>query len=55
MTDKSRDVKYEQLYAQAMHALHQHEPYYFGPEETKQILDWNQRFTVKTAEPSPRA
>ena len=45
----STPPNHEQLYAQAMHALHQHEPYYFGPEETKQILDWNQRFTVKTA------
>jgi hypothetical protein len=45
----STPPNHEQLYAQAMHALHQHEPYYFGPEETKQILEWNQRFTVKTA------
>ena len=32
-----------------MQALHQHEPYYFGPEETQQILAWNNRFSMKTA------
>ena len=47
--DVSTPPNYEQLYAQAMQALHQHEPYYFGPSETQQIMEWNRRFNVKTA------
>jgi hypothetical protein len=47
--DVSTPPNYEQLYAQAMNALHQHEPYYFGPEETQQIMEWNSQFSVKTA------
>ena len=45
----STPPNYEQLYAQAMRALHQHEPYYFGPSETQVIQEWNRRFSVKTA------
>ena len=47
--DVSTPPNYEQLYAQAMRALHQHEPYYFGPAETQEIQEWNRRFSVKTA------
>ena len=47
--DVSTPPNHEQLYAQAMQALHQHEPYYFGPVETQQILEWNRKFGVKTA------
>jgi hypothetical protein len=47
--DVSTPPNYEQLYAQAMRALHQHEPYYFGPAETQQIMEWNRKFSVKTA------
>ena len=47
--DVSTPPNYEQLYAQAMRALHQHEPYYFGPADTQQIVEWNRRFSVKTA------
>jgi len=47
--DVSTPPNYEQLYAQAMRALHQHEPYYFGPAETQQIMEWNRQFNVKTA------
>ena len=47
--DISTPPNYEQLYAQAMQALHQHEPYYFGPSETQQIMEWNRRFSVRTA------
>ena len=47
--DVSTPPNYEQLYAQAMQALHQHEPYFFGPVETQQILEWNRNFSVKTA------
>ena len=47
--DVSTPPNYEQLYAQAMRALHQHEPYYFGPAETQEIMEWNRRFSVKTA------
>ena len=47
--DISTPPNYEQLYAQAMQALHQHELYYFSYEETQQILEWNKRFSVKTA------
>ena len=47
--DVSTPPNYEQLYAQAMRALHQHESYYFGPTETQEIQEWNRRFSVKTA------
>ena len=47
--DVSTPPNYEQLYAQAMQALRQHEPYYFGPDETQQIIEWNKRFSTKTA------
>ena len=47
--DVSTPPNYEQLYAQAMQALHRHEPYYFGPAETQHIIEWNRRFSVKTA------
>ena len=47
--DVSTPPNYEQLYAQAMQALHRHEPYYFDPGETQQIIEWNKRFSVKTA------
>lgn len=47
--DVSTPPNYEQLYAQAMQALHRHESYYFGPTETKQIIEWNKKFSVKTA------
>ena len=47
--DVSTPPNYEQLYAQAMRALHQHEPYYFGPAETQEIMEWNRKFSVKTA------
>lgn len=40
---------HEQLYAQAMHALHQHEPYFFGPEETEQIILSNRQFCLLSA------
>ena len=47
--DVSTPPNYEQLYAQAMRALHQHEPYYFGPAETQEIMEWNRKFSLKTA------
>ena len=47
--DVSTPPNYEQLYAQAMQALHQHEPYFFGPAESQQIMEWNKRFSVRTA------
>jgi hypothetical protein len=47
--DVSTPPNYEQLYAQAMQALHNHEPYFFSPAETQQIMQWNQKFSVKTA------
>ncbi len=47
--DVSTPPNYEQLYAQAMQALGQHEPYFFGPEETQQIMESNRRFGMKTA------
>ena len=47
--DISTPPNYEQLYAQAMRALHKHEPYYFGPAETQEILEWNRKFSVRTA------
>ena len=47
--DVSTPPNYEQLYAQAMQALHRHELYYFGREESQQIMEWNKRFSVKTA------
>ena len=47
--DVSTPPNYEQLYAQAMRALHQHEPYYFGPEATQQIIESNRKVSVRTA------
>ncbi len=47
--DVSTTPNYEQLYAQAMHALNQHESYYFSAQETQQILEWNRKFSVKSA------
>jgi hypothetical protein len=47
--DVSVTPNYEQLYAQAMRALHQREPYYFSPTETQKILEWNNKFRVKSA------
>ena len=47
--DVSTPPNHKQLYAQAMRALQLHEPYFFGPAETQQIMEWNQRFSVKTA------
>ena len=47
--DVSTPPNYEQLYAQAMRALHQHESYYFGPAETQHIMEWNRRFSVKSS------
>ena len=47
--DVSTPPNYEQLYAQAMHALHKkHDSYFFGPAETKQIVEWNKMFSIKT-------
>ena len=47
--DVSTPPNYEQLYAQAMQALRRHESYYFNPAETQQIIEWNKRFSTKTA------
>ena len=47
--DVSTPPNHEQLYAQAMQALHRHELYYFGREESQQIMEWNRKFSVKTA------
>ena len=47
--DISTPPNYEQLYAQAMQALHQHELYYFGHEESQQIIEWNKKFSMRTA------
>ena len=47
--DVSTPPNHEQLYAQAMQALHEHQPYYFGPEETKLIMEKNRKFSLKTA------
>ena len=46
--DVSTPLNYEQLYAQAMHALHQHEPHYFSPAETQHIMEWNRKFSLRT-------
>ena len=47
--DVSTPPNHEQLFAQAMQALHQQESYYFGPSEVQQIMESNRRFSVKTA------
>lgn len=47
--DVSTPPNHGQLYAQAMQALHNHEPYYFGPEETRLIMEENRKFSLKTA------
>jgi predicted P-loop ATPase len=47
--DVSTPPNYEQLYAQAMQALHRHESYYFGPAEIQQITESNRKFSLRTA------
>ena len=47
--DVSTRPNYEQLYAQAMDALHEHVPTFFNEEQTKQIVESNRRFCEKTA------
>lgn len=47
--DVSTPPNYEQLYAQAMQALHRHESYYFGPAEIQQITASNRKFSMTTA------
>ena len=47
--DVSTPPNHGQLYAQAMQALHNHVPYYFGPEETRLIMEENRKFSLKTA------
>ena len=47
--DVSTPPNYEQIYAQAMQALHRHESYYFGPAEIQQITESNRKFSVRTA------
>ena len=47
--DVGTPPNYEQLYAQAMQALQQHEPHFFGPEQTQQIMESNRQFSMKTA------
>ena len=32
-----------------MQALQQHEPHFFGPEQTQQIMESNRQFSMKTA------
>ena len=47
--DISKPIDYEQLYAQAMQALHDHEPTYFNAEETQQIVDSNRSFSIRSS------
>ena len=47
--DVSTPPNYEQLYAQAIRAVLDHDMYYFGPEETQQIMEWNRSFSIQTA------
>ena len=46
--DISRNPNYEQIFAQALHALDHHEPYYFDDEQTQQILESNRQFQQLT-------
>ena len=47
--DVSTPPNYEQLYAQAIRAVLDHDMYYFGPKETQQIMEWNRSFSIQTA------
>ena len=47
--DVSTRPNYEQLYAQAMVALHEHVPTYFDEEQTRQIIESNSQFCEKSA------
>ena len=47
--DVSTPPNHAQLYAQAMHALSQHEPCYFGPEATQLIMESNRQFSLKSS------
>lgn len=42
--DVSRRPNYEQLYAQALQALDDHESYFFNDEQTQEILEQNRQF-----------
>lgn len=46
--DVSRRPNYEQLYAQALQALDNHEPYFFNDEQTQEILEQNRQFQQRT-------
>ena len=46
--DVSRCPNYEQLYAQALQALDNREPYYFNDEQTQEILEQNRQFQQLT-------
>ena len=43
-----RNLNYEQIFAQALHALDHHESYYFDDEQTQQILESNRQFQQLT-------
>lgn len=46
--DVSQQPNYKQLFAQALYALDQYEPYYFNDEQTQQILESNRQFQLLT-------
>lgn len=46
--DVSRRPNYEQLYAQALQALDDHESYFFNDEQTQEILEQNRQFQQRT-------
>ena len=46
--DISQNPNYVQIFAQALHALDHHEPYYFNDEQTQQILESNRQFQQLT-------
>ena len=47
--DVSTPPNYRQLYGQAMCALRKHEPHFFGPEQTQQIMKANRQFGIRSA------
>ena len=46
--DMSQSTNYEQIFAQALQALDNREPYYFDDEATQQILESNREFQMLT-------
>ena len=48
--DVSSPIPYEQLYAQAVDLIDQHEPHWLNDEQTRQLMDSNRQFQMRSPE-----